>query len=828
MSATIGPLALRGLARRGAVRATSVARRVPRLVQRAVHPPLKAVVIGCGAIAPTHINGYRDSGVVEVVAVSDARVSPLADALDRWPGIKAYRSYRQMLADMHPDLVSVCIWPDDHAEAVVAAAEAGARGILCEKPLALQLDDIERMLAACRPRGIKLAGGHQYRFHPCFVAAARAIQAGEIGTVQRVRGRVVGALADNGPHLVDAARMLIGDPVPVSAECRCTRGRGGVYQGLPVEDSAAGKITFSGGVEFWFRTGDLAPAFFGLTVDGDQGAIEVTPTHWTLNGEVQREGQDVPEAHYRARQFHQFADWVCGHQLRYASNTDQAVQAVEMILALYESARTGEPVAFPVENRGDVIRQLYSDAPRRDAPRQGVPRRDAFIQPALSVGEASSQAARLAVDGGERAAIRWFSSDPCVGLPELARLTRVIASKNMSRTYGYQVEALEAEFARAYGSLGAVASTSGTAAIHVALGAINPEPLDEIITTPITDLGTIIPILACHCIPVYADVDPTTGNMTAETIAARITPRTRAVILVHLFGRPAEMDPIVELLRQHDIALIEDCSQAHMAEYHGRKVGTFGDLGCFSLQQSKQITCGDGGVTIVNRDDLLRRAALFADKGWSRDLGREHLFLGMNYRMTELQAAVARSQLRRMPKLLARRRASAEALSTALKQIDGIAPPPDLVDGNHSWWVYAFGIDPTVLGLSLDDMAEALRAEGVRLMRRYLPCAVFEYEVFRHLRTYGSSGYPFTAVDYVAPKREDYPGFMAFQDEHLFIPWSNRAEAEHAKAIAHAIAKVARGFQPWVLDLGALRPAAVAAEPEATARSTDAGSADVG
>jgi perosamine synthetase len=774
---------------------------MPRAARRVVRSPLKAVVVGCGAIAPTHVSAYHASGLARVVAVSDLRVPPLAGALDRWRGIKAYRDYRQMLANIHPDLVSVCIWPDDHAEAVIAAADAGARGILCEKPIALQLDDIERMRLACQSHGVRLAGGHQYRFHPCFQAAARAIQSGQIGTIQHVRGYVTGALADNGPHLVDAARYLIGDPVPISARCRCERGRGGMYQALPVEDSASGTITFTAGIEFWFRTGDLASGFFGLTVEGARGTIEVTPSRWAINGEAQREGLNASESVYRARQFREFAEWVKGSRSNYAGDADQATQAAEMVLALYESARTNETVEFPLENRGDVIRQLYAAAPPRAPADQPAP---APIAP-------SRDGTRLAIDGGQRAVRRWFSSDPYVGLPELARLTRVIASRKLSRTYGYQVDALEAEFARTYGSLGAVASTSGTAAIHIALGAINPEPLDEIVTTPLTDLGTVIPILACNCIPVYADVDPLTGNMTAQTIAARITPRTRAVILVHLFGRPADLGPISELLRQRHVALIEDCSQAHLAEYHGRKVGTFGDLGCFSLQQSKQMTCGDGGITLVNREDLLQRAALYADKGWSRDLGREHLFLGMNYRMTELQAAVARGQLRRLPGLMARRRASAEALTSALKRIDGAVPPPDLIDGASSWWVYAFGIDPSALGLTLDDMADVLRAEGLRLMRRYLPCPVFEYQVFQHLRTYGSSGYPFTAVDYVPPRREEYPGFMAFQEEHLFIPWSNRARVEHAEAIGRAVAKVARSFQPRLLDLRALRPATRAA-----------------
>src|SRR5262249_20900267 len=159
-------------------------------------------------------------------------------------------------------------------------------------------------------------------------------------------------------------------------------------------------------------------------------------------------------------------------------------------------------------------------------------------------------------------------------------------------------------FAVMYGAPKAIASTSGTAALHVAVAAINPEPRDEIITTGMSDMGTVIPILMQNCIPVFADVDPVTGNLTADTIAKKITDRTRAVIVVHLFGRPADMAPIQELLRSKGIALIEDCAQAHLADYGGKKIGTFGDLGCFSLQGSKQITCGDGGLTLVNREDL--------------------------------------------------------------------------------------------------------------------------------------------------------------------------------------------------------------------------------
>ena len=275
--------------------------------------------------------------------------------------------------------------------------------------------------------------------------------------------------------------------------------------------------------------------------------------------------------------------------------------------------------------------------------------------------------------------------------------------------------------ARYYGSPRAVASTSGTAAIHVALAALGLNPGDEVVTTPLTDMGSVIPILACNCLPVFADVDPETGNLTAETIERKLTPRTRAVVLVHLFGRPADLGPICELLRDRKIALIEDCSQAHDAEYQGKKVGTFGDFGTFSFQQSKQITCGDGGITLVNRPELAERAALFADKGWDRKRGaRSHLFLGMNYRMTELQGAVVLRQLERLPGLIKARRATAESLADELRSIRGVVPPPEQAGVDPSWWMFAFRIDEEKLGVSTAEFGEALAVEGVPVRRAIL------------------------------------------------------------------------------------------------------------
>ena len=369
-------------------------------------------------------------------------------------------------------------------------------------------------------------------------------------------------------------------------------------------------------------------------------------------------------------------------------------------------------------------------------------------------------------------------------------------SGQLGCTGGTEVTALEREFAAIYGAPKAVASTSGTSAIHVAVAAVNPDPCDEIITTAMSDMGTAIPILLANCIPVFADVDPITGNLTAETIARKITPRTRAVIVVHLFGRPADLAPIQELLRPKGIALIEDCAQAHFAEYRGKKIGTFGDLGCFSLQQSKQITCGDGGLTLVNREDLIERASLFIDKGRSRKAGRVHLFLGANYRMTELQGTVARAQLAKCGDLIAARRTAATALSARLRQMPGIIVPQDAPGTNSSWWLYNFLIDEPRLGVSADTFCDALVMEGVPATQHYLPRPLFEEDVIAKRKTYGTSGYPFNATDYVPPQMEELPGLQEFFRRQIILSWNSRLTAQHVDGVANAVEKLLRATAP--------------------------------
>ena len=271
-----------------------------------------------------------------------------------------------------------------------------------------------------------------------------------------------------------------------------------------------------------------------------------------------------------------------------------------------------------------------------------------------------------------------------LGEEEIALITEVIRSGTLTVTKGAFGKKLETEFAALVGVKHVVACSSGSAAIHCAVAALDPEPGDEIITTSITDMGALTPILYQGAIPVFADVDAVTGNVTAETIAKRITPRTKAIIVTHLFGNSCNMTAIMALANSRNIPVIEDCAQAFLATHRGQQVGTFGAIGCFSLQQGKHITTGEGGLVVTNDAALARRVYLFANKAWGYgDPHPDHYFLSLNYRYTELQAACALAQLPKLAGVVEARSTLAARMDQLLDGTPGIEVPKRGANSTH-------------------------------------------------------------------------------------------------------------------------------------------------
>jgi dTDP-4-amino-4,6-dideoxygalactose transaminase len=322
------------------------------------------------------------------------------------------------------------------------------------------------------------------------------------------------------------------------------------------------------------------------------------------------------------------------------------------------------------------------------------------------------------------------------------------------------------------------------------VAAIDPEPGDEVITSPITDMGALAPILYQGAIPVFADVDPRTCNVTAETISGRVSERTRAIIATHLFGSPAAMDAIMAVARKNHVPVIEDCAQAYLARSNGRLVGTIGDLGCFSLQQGKHITTGEGGIVVTNDDALARRIRLFVNKAWGYgDPNPDHYFLALNYRMTELQGAVALAQLSKLQRCVQHRRTMAQRLTEQLGNLLGLQTPWSSDEAEHAYWRYCLWVDDKACIGGSPALGAELKKWDIAAAPRYIQKPAFQCEVFQKQRTFGNSRFPFTlarpeAIDY-APER--FPGVFQGLREILVLPWNEGLSVAHVDYIATAV-----------------------------------------
>ncbi len=389
-----------------------------------------------------------------------------------------------------------------------------------------------------------------------------------------------------------------------------------------------------------------------------------------------------------------------------------------------------------------------------------------------------------------------------LGSEEIELVTEAIRSGTLTSTRGRFVKLLEREFAAMSESRHALACSSGTAAIHAAVAAVDPEPGEEIITSPITDMGALTPILYQGAVPVFADVDPVTGNITRKAIEDRLSERTRAVIVTHLFGQPCDIEDITRVASARGVKVIEDCAQAMGARHRGRPVGRFGDIACYSLQQGKHMTAGEGGLVATEDDALARRMYLFINKAWGYgDPSPDHYFLALNSRMSELQGAVALAQLRKLPQSVANRVNAARHLTARLRGAPGILTPEVEPHDVHAFWRYAVRVDGNVILGGSVAMGRLLADSGIASAPRYIQKPAFQCAIFREQRTFGASRFPFTlarpeTVDY-SPSH--YPGVFQALDSLLVLPWNERYDESHveylAGAILHAAARLAGGPQ---------------------------------
>jgi dTDP-4-amino-4,6-dideoxygalactose transaminase len=303
-------------------------------------------------------------------------------------------------------------------------------------------------------------------------------------------------------------------------------------------------------------------------------------------------------------------------------------------------------------------------------------------------------------------------------------ILRVLRSGHWYRgSEGDQVQRFEAAYAQLLGAKRCLATASGTTALIVGMHVLGVDAGDEVIVSPFTFIASYNAILFHKALPVLADTDPATLTMDPASIESRITERTRAVMPVHIYGMPCDMDPIVAVARKQRLAVIEDACQAWLADYKGRKCGTIGDLGCFSFQNSKHLPSGEGGAITGNSDDLIDRAGSFHDCG--RPYGgfkgaRPNFTRGGNFRMQHFQAAMLLQQFDKLREETARRRDNAARLSAALKEIPGILPARLPENSQAVWHLFPFRYDASKFqGLRRETFIKAMRAEGVPCSHGY-------------------------------------------------------------------------------------------------------------
>jgi perosamine synthetase len=383
----------------------------------------------------------------------------------------------------------------------------------------------------------------------------------------------------------------------------------------------------------------------------------------------------------------------------------------------------------------------------------------------------------LALLGGTPVRTRLFPAYRVIGEEEKLAAVRVIESGVLSRFLGAwhedfyggpEVQAFESEWALLCGVPHAISVNSCTSGLYAAVGAAGVGPGDEVIVSPYTMAASATAALIFNGVPVFADIDPQTYCLSAETIRPRITPRTKAIVVVHIFGQAADMDPIMELAREHNLTVIEDCAQAPYATYKGRSVGSLGHLGVFSLNYHKHIHTGEGGMVTTNDAKLAEKIQLIrnhaeavVEKKGVTDLVN---MVGFNFRLGEIEAAMGREQLKKGAKLIAERKRNITYLEHRLQGLPGLRMPTVGAGGDHVYYVHVLDYDAAVTGVPRERLVQALKAElpatelregegplmGVGYVKPLYLLPMFQQKI-----AYGAVGYPFISPFYKGEAKYD-------------------------------------------------------------------------
>jgi perosamine synthetase len=387
--------------------------------------------------------------------------------------------------------------------------------------------------------------------------------------------------------------------------------------------------------------------------------------------------------------------------------------------------------------------------------------------------------------------LRW----PLTGDAEVAAAERLIRKGELS--ISEETRTFEREFAAYIGRKHALGTNNGTGAIHSSYFAMGIGPGDEVLAPTYTFWGSVMEIFWCGGVPVLCDCEEETLGLDPRDMERRITERTKAVVLVHLWGMPSKVDEILAVARKHDLKVLEDCSHAHGALYKGRKVGSLGDMGAFSLQTSKLLTGGEAGILVTDNEHLLERATVLGHHERVKGLSESHSKyvrapFGFKYRMHPLAAAIARVQLSKLDEMNAVRNANVACLAGRLEEL-GVETYRSAADcaRTHYEWVARYRPE-RFAGVPIDRFVEALNAEGARITANRYP-RLHDQAIFRELASGGSDTLPPQFRNAIDPDRnapESYPVANAIVDNLIRIPVATVPAEKLMNQYAEAFEKV--------------------------------------
>ncbi len=410
--------------------------------------------------------------------------------------------------------------------------------------------------------------------------------------------------------------------------------------------------------------------------------------------------------------------------------------------------------------------------------------------------------AELAVDGGPKVRTAAWPARRLFGEGEraaaLALFDQCLATGGVFGYNGAPEEEYRAAFARYQGGGLAHTVNSGTSAVLAAVAGLGLEPFSEVIVPPITDPGGVMPVALLNLVPMVADAQDGSFNLGPEGIRAVITERTRAIVVAHIAGEPADLDAIMELAAEHNLRVVEDCAQSHGATHRGRKVGTIGDVAAFSTMSGKHHATGaQGGVVFSRDEEAFWRARRFADRGkpFNTD-SPTNVAAGLNLNLNDLSAAIGLVQLDKLPEIVARRQAVAAEIAAGLRGVEGVDLGWQVPETESAVWFMRIHVDPAAFRVDMRTFVSAVAAEGLPVGWPYAPITS-TMKWFEERRVFGTPGLPWTAAEYHGDRHAQFPCPVATKarNEHFNLFVHEGCGSAEAEDVVAALRKVADAYR---------------------------------